>query len=133
MNKDIQSQMKELFGHSCCAYCYIYLRLKTDNAKRLTSELFNAWELGYVRDDGFVSKPVQLLYSLGITVRDIQIVPIDSIKDMKKATIVEYKLSKDAKASHFVVVENGKVVFDPAGDSNTVKNGIPVSYRQFIY
>lgn len=39
---------------------------------------------------------------------------------------------KYRNTTHFVVMCNDKVVFDPAGNSNTVKNGQIDSIREFI-
>jgi hypothetical protein len=98
----------------------------------MTQNLLEGYRRGYIEADGYVSKPHKFAsMCMGIPgyFKDVKKVYKDLDKGVK---IIEYKLSKDAKASHFVVCENGKVVFDPAGDSETVKYGIPVSSRIFI-
>lgn len=61
--------------------------------------------------------------------KDVQKVPINTIADIKEPTIVCYKYNG---GTHFIVAQNGKVVFDPSGDSNSVKFGKPVSIRRFV-
>lgn len=134
---NIQAQMKELFGNSCLAYCYAYIANPTGSIKVLTNRVLKGWNEGSIDDDGYVSKPIQ--YYNGITTRD-------KIKDVVKVVInnlnelpeegmfsVEFKLERTDKKSHFAVCTSQGVVFDPSGDSNTCKYGVPVSYRRFIY
>lgn len=133
---DIQSQMKELFGNSCCAYCYASLASRNrSDIKALTRYVLEGWYNRYIDDDGFVSKPV--LYWNSISSHSIKDIVIVSIKDLSELPegywVVEYKLTPESKASHFVIASRKGVVFDPAGDSNTVRYGAPVSYRKLIY
>ena len=134
---NIQSTMKELFSNSCCGYCYAYICEKRKNIEpdthTLTSDFLGGWNLGYVDDDGFVSKPVQYLGFMGYKIRDIEKVYIKSLSELPEGLwTVEYKKNPDDKASHFVVCNKKKVIFDPSGESITVKVGQPVSYRKFI-
>lgn len=123
---DIQSSMKDLFGGSCYAYCIAWLSGIEDIAS-LTFEVLNAWKNGWIEDDGFVSKPVEYYNHLFS----------EACKDVKKEDykaeaynqIVEWR---NGSVVHFVVMRNGKVVFDPAGFSTTVARGKPVSVRRFV-
>ena len=128
--RDIQSEMKELWGHSCYAWCLAKYFLGTDNIYNMMGHILFAWESGYIDNDGFVSKPLKFIGTMSKEPKDIQKVKINKIEDIKEKTIVEWSYKG---GSHFVIVENGEVVFDPAGNSNSVKYGIPVSFRKFIY
>ena len=132
---NIQAQMKELFGNSCLAYCYASLGVANRNdIKELTFIVLNGWRNGWIDDDGFVSKPVPYLNSfVQEEVKDIRKHFISSLNELPDGYwVVEYKLKPTDKASHFVIAGYGRVVFDPSGDSNTVKYGKPFSYREVI-
>lgn len=132
---DIQSQMRELFGNSCCAYCYASLaRRNRSDIKALTRDVLEGWYNGYIESDGYVKHPVQYWNSISSpSIVDIIKVPIRDLSELPEGYwIVEYKLTPDAVKSHFVIASRKGVVFDPAGDSNTVKRGKPVSYRKLV-
>lgn len=139
---NIQAQMKELFGNSCQAYCYAYIAHKhmlemEPSTKLLTMTVLDGWVNGWIEDDGYVSKPVQYYNSInkGTQIRDIRKVPIGNLNELPTTGMfsVEFKVNREAKASHFAVCIKGKVIFDPSGDSVTCKYGVPVSYRELVY
>lgn len=132
---NIQEMMKELFGNSCNAYCYASLATGSMDVKKLTRCVLEGWYHEYIDDDGYVSKPVQYFNSMSdAQIRDVVKVPIRKLSELPKGLwIVEYKVCPEFKESHFVVASRSGVVFDPAGDSNTVRYGAPVSYRKLIY
>lgn len=132
---NIQAQMKELFGNSCLAYCYALLAQRNrSDIKALTKCVLEGWYADYIEDDGYVAYPVQYFNSMSSElIKDVVKVPLNSIDELPEGYyIVEFKMSASDKASHFVIAGYGKVVFDPSGDSNTVKYGVPVSYRRLI-
>lgn len=132
---NIQAMMKELFGGSCQPYCYAYIANPTDSIKVLTNRVLKGWNEGCINDDGYVSKPVQYYngMTIGRKIRDVCIVPLNNLNELPEGQLfsVEFKLTRDAKASHFAVCKRGEIVFDPSGDSNTCRYGVPVSYRKF--
>ena len=134
--ENIQAMMKELFGNSCQAYCYAYIAHPSSGIRQLTNCVLKGWNEHNIDDDGFVSRPVQYYNSLmpanNINIRDVRIVPINSLNDLPAQGMfsVEFKLQRTNKASHFAVCIKGKVIFDPSGESNTCKYGVPVSYRE---
>ena len=132
---NIQEMMKELFGNSCNAYCYASLATGSTDIKLLTRCVLEGWYHEYIEDDGYVSKPVQYFNSMSNNqIRDVAKVSIRKLEELPKGLwIVEYKVRPEFKESHFVVASRSGVVFDPAGDSNTVRYGAPVSYRKLIY
>lgn len=133
---NIQKMMKELFGNSCNAYCYASLATGSTDIKLLTRCVLEGWYNEYIDDDGYVSHPVQYFNSMtpNLRIRDVVKVPIRKLEELPEGLwIVEYKVRPDFKESHFVVASRSGVVLDPAGDSNTVRYGAPVSYRKLIY
>lgn len=130
---NIQKQMIELFGHSCLAYCYVYLYSPNRDVKTLTKYVLEGWYEEAIEDDGFVSQPLKLIYLVcGKHYKNIVKVKIDDLKQLPRAGIfaVEYKCPTGG--SHFVVASRDGVVFDPSGESNSVKNGIVLSYRKIL-
>lgn len=141
--ENIQAKMKELFGNSCLAYCYAYISHKhklvgEPTPQVLTREVLYGWYGGYIDDDGFVSKPVEYWNGMQSSkfnhIKDIVKVDINNLNDLPAAGMfsVEFKLQRTDKKSHFAVCKRGEIVFDPSGDSNTCKYGVPVSYRELV-
>jgi hypothetical protein len=128
--ENIQSQMKELFGNSCYAYSLAYLFRKSDDVKILTKLVLEGWYEGYIDDDGFVSNPTKFIKLIsGESFKDVQHVTISSLNELPEGNwIVIYYYNK----THFVVANRNGVIFDPSGESNSVKYGKVASYRRFI-
>lgn len=123
---NIQKQLQELFGGACYALCISYLSGKNDT-EELSKDVLLGWSKGWIEDDGFVAKP-HLFYNYCFgenLARDVEIRPYVT---QPFDQIVCWKWGKK---THFVVMRDDKVVFDPSGDSNTVKNGKPDSIREF--
>lgn len=130
MMKNIQAQMKELFGNSCYAYCIAAISILPEGRtlKRLTKAVLDYWLMGYIDDDGYVSKPVECMnihkaYSVYKDVKHVPYVP------SPKEQIVCWEYNG---GTHFVIMKDDKVIFDPAGDSNTVKYGKIKNARLFV-
>lgn len=140
---NIQAMMKELFGNSCCAYCYAYISRKhkcplEPTPKVLTSEVLHGWYGGYIDNDGYVSKPIEYWNGMQSSkldwIKDIIKININNLDELPETGMfnVEFKLERTDKKSHFAVCKRGEIVFDPSGDSNTCKYGVPVSYRKLV-
>ncbi len=130
--RNIQKEMQELFGSSCLCYSYGYLTNPTADVKELTYYVLEGWRMGYVDSDGYVSNPVGYLNLLGKKVKDIQKIKLSDVEALPSNDlyVVEYAYGNNR---HFVVCNKYGVKFDPAGESNTVKNGKIISYRKLIY
>lgn len=128
---NIQAQMNELFSNSCYCYCLCRKFLGTNNIKTLTKYVLEAWYMGYVNIDGYVSKPLDFIRLLcGKQYRDVKHVPISSLSELPEGEwIVEYVYNGN---SHFVLANKDGIIFDPAGNSNTVRNGKPYTYREYV-
>lgn len=136
-NINLQEVMKELFSNSCLGYTYSYLGRSKQGAKpdmhTLTTDFLNGWNNGWITDNGYVTKPIEYLESVGIKIRDIKKVPITKLSELPEGVwVVEYKKTPDSKDSHFVAANKKKIIFDCCGESVTCKVGKPVSYREFI-
>lgn len=137
---NIQAQMKELFGNSCLAYCYASLaQHNSSDIKALTRCVLEGWYAGYITDNGYVSKPVDYWNGMQCSkfgrIKDIIKVPIKALSELPSvgSWIVEFKKTPAAEDSHFVIATRSQVIFDPSGDSNTVRIGAPVSYRKLVW
>ena len=118
---NIQSQMKELFGNSCYAYCMGYMQGLRD-IKDLTRFVLQAWYDGYIKDDGYVEFPQKIMKC-----KDVRHVKY------KPSAVPQIVCWKYNGGTHFVVMQHDKVVFDPSGDSNTCKYGKIDTAREFIF
>lgn len=129
--ENIQSKMAAFFKGTCYAYCITKLFRPEMRLPNIATCILYGWDKGLIEDDGYVSFPIKYITDvLGIKdYKGVKKVLIDSIENIKEPTIVEYSYNGN---THFVIVKNGKVIFDPSGDSNSVKYGKPVSYREYI-
>ena len=118
---NLQEEMKQFWGNSCYAYCIGFMRgLRT--RKELTKFVLEAWYAGYVDDECYVNCPHKMMEA-----KDVMIVPY---KESATPQIVMWEYNNK---THFVVMAYGKIIFDPSGDSNTVKMGKIKNARKFIY
>lgn len=125
---NIQKQMQELFGNSCYAYCIAYMQGKSD-IKDLTKAVLEGWYRGYISDNGYVSKP-HLFANMCLGKEHFF---TDVVKKSYKPEVFDQIVMFEyGEKTHFVVMRNDKIVFDPWPDSNTVKNGKPTTVREFI-
>lgn len=133
MTINIQEQMKELFGGSCYGYCLAYIFGGFRDVKDLTEAFMKGWIYGFIDDDGFVSKPVSYINMLSQKniCKDIEKPALNDLRDLPDEGLFAVEYLYRSK-SHFVVAEQGKVVFDPSYPSNSVRLGKPVSYRRLI-
>lgn len=123
---NIQKKAADFFGGSCYAYCIAYLKTRLSDFRLLTKQVIDAYCNDYIEDDGYVCKP-HLYYGS----KDVQKVSINSLDDLPSNGCYAVEYQYNGK-SHFVVANKDGVIFDPYGESNSVKYGKPVSYRRFV-
>lgn len=125
-----QRKLVNLFSNACLAMSYAYIA----HLSQIPIAVLKGNAKGYIGNDGYVKYPVEYLALCGLSIRDVAKVPIKSLNELPKdgMFVVEYKVSPEAKSSHFVVATSEMVVYDPTEDSSTVKYGAPVSYRKLI-
>lgn len=131
----IQSFMHE----TCLAYCYSYL-VHRDNIDcyqdlqiQMTKDCIRGaleWQVlsydGYVLDaDRFIKK-----CSCGKKIASVVKKDITSLEEVKTASPVRFDYKGKA---HWVVVENGKIIFDTWNNSECVKYGKPATMREITW
>ena len=136
--KNPQSLAEELFKHfhdpklkaikdyACCAFSLIYwlgIDCTDVDAVMLVSDLMkhNALDV-----DCTVYWAECIKQLTGREMESLEKVQIKDIKKIKEKTIVKFT---NGKYSHWVVVENGKVVFNSLQYSNCVAKGKPTEAR----
>ena len=136
--KNPQSLAEELFKHfhdpklkaikdyACCAFSLIYwlgIDCSDVDAIMLVSDLMNHKALDV---DCTVYWAECIRQLTGREMESLEKVQIKDLKKIKEKTIVKFT---NGKYSHWVVVENGKVVFNSLKYSNCVENGKPTEAR----
>ena len=136
--KNPQSLAEELFKHfhdpklkaikdyACCAFSLIYwlgIDCEDVDAVMLVSDLINKHALD---TDCTVYWSECIKQLTGREMESLEKVQIKDIKKIKEKTIVKFT---NGKYSHWVVVENGKIVFNSLKYSNCVENGKPTEAR----
>lgn len=132
--EDLQTKYKKFFGGVCYSFCLVKKFKPQASDAEIARDVLDGWDVGYIDDDGYVSKPVQFINYIiepeGIEVRDVAKVDysLENLTEEQNIVMWEYN-----EGTHFVIMDkNGDVTFDPSGNSNSVKYGIPVSIRKFI-
>ncbi len=132
--ENLQEKYKKFFGGVCYSFCLVKKFKPLASDAEIARDVLDGWDVEYIDDDGYVSKPVQFINYIiepeGIEVRDIVKVDFkkEELTEDKNIVMFEYN-----DGTHFVIMNrDGDVTFDPSGNSNSVKYGIPVSIRKFI-
>ena len=131
--ENIQNKMKVLFSGACYGYCLAYLFGDIKDIGYLTATFMEGWRRGYISDEGYVSNPLKYIEMIsGTKYRDVEKPTIKTFGELPDGPqIVELK--NPFGGSHFVVANNkSECVFDPAGESESWKLGLPISYRKYI-
>ncbi|WP_443741605.1 hypothetical protein [Treponema berlinense] len=117
----------EFADNLCLFFCYNFCKGKIFKDEK---EAFDAAEKarldGFLGDDGFVLNAEAILREGNCFRWSVQKEKITTIDNVKKASPVCFEYKGHA---HWVVVENGKIVFNSLENSVCVKNGKPVSMR----
>lgn len=130
--QDITSQyarkMPAVFADNLCLFfCYCYIKgVVFKDAKKAFDAAEKARLNGYLGDDGFVLDGELLLMDGSPYRWSVEKKQISSLDEIASAAPVCYSYNGH---SHWVVAENGKIVFNSLGDSACVKYGKPVSAR----
>ena len=125
-----------IFNDNTCLFlCYLYCcGLQPDSISGYLRYYADAYDKGFLSEEGYVKDAVGLIRAL--TGRKVNVTKkkISSIADIKNPTPVRYQINQtDEALGHFVVVENGKIVFNPLTVSNQVNNGKPYTARVIEY
>lgn len=128
-----QKTLSVLFDNSCLAMCYAYcaaqLTHKSTYVIELGKNVLDGVKKGYIDIDGYVRNPNGYLKDLGISNPNVHKEKIMSLAQLPDYNVpVEYVYGT---TTHFVVANNKGLVWDPYENSNTFKNGHPISYRMW--
>lgn len=126
--KNPQTKAITFVNGICLALCYLYCsERKVEDDIESVQIVTSAWQKGLLEDDGTVKSAYDLLKFYDGKSYDIQKKEISSISEIKEKTPVLF--SAKGYIPHWVVVENGKIVFNPLSHSNSVTKGTPTSAR----
>lgn len=130
MKRNIQEEMKELWGNSCYAWCLVWLYSGDTELTNMMKNIIKGIEKKYIDyPDCYVRHPARFVNMLMGFNRFKDVEKVYSEPPKNASVIVEWV---NGEQSHFVVMQDGKVVFDPSGDSKTVRNGKISSWRRFF-
>ena len=124
-----QTVIQEFNNNTCLFMCYIFCcGLAPDSLAGWLDYYIKALKNGCIGEDGSVLDAEKLIYCL--TGRKVTVTKkaITDIKDIKQMCPVMYSMN-GGKSGHFVVVENGEIIFNPLEVSQNVNKGKPVSAR----
>ena len=119
-------KLKSIKDYACCAFSFIYwlgLDLSDIDAIMLVSDLINEHALD---SDCTVYWAECIRKLTGREMLSLEKKNITSIKNIKEKTIVKFTRGK---VGHWVVVEEGKVVFNSLSFSRCVEEGKPAECR----
>lgn len=125
---EIADNIKEIGKNACLAMCYIYCAgVDPDNEIEYIRIVNNAIKAGIIAKDCTVKSAEQFLQWL--TGRKTTVVKktVADIKEIKQAAPVRY--IADGYFGHWVVVEDGKIVFNSLVNSINVTKGKPAEAR----
>ena len=126
--KHPQTVIKNFNDNTCLFICYLYcMGLEPDTLADWMDHYKTALQKKCIDEEGFVLDAEKLLLYLTGKKWSVTKKEINTIKDIKERTPVFYSI--DGKSGHFVVVEDGEIVFNPLEVSNNVKKGKPISAR----
>ncbi len=134
--ENLQEKYKKFFGGICYAFCMVK-KFKSYSASdaEIARTVLDGWDAGFIDDDGYVSKPVQFINYI-IEPEGIRVIDVEKV-DFKKEELTEdinIVMFEYNEGTHFICMnKEGDVIFDPSGDSKSVKYGIPISIRKYIY
>lgn len=131
--ENLQKKCITFFSGACYAFCLVKkFRPNASNAEIFRYAL-DGYVCGFIEADGYVSQPVHFVNY--ITEQDELYVDVKKV-DYKKDELTENEnivMWEYNGNTHFVIMnKEGDVIWDPSGNSNTVKYGVPVSIRKFI-
>lgn len=126
--KHPQSRAKVIAEESCLVQCYLYCGgYKTISDGQMLKMVSDAMDHNLVDDECTVLSAARLLNFFTSKKWYVEKKDITDIKGIIEPTPVLFSIN--GHTGHFVVVENGKIVFDPLIYSTCVTSGKPISAR----
>lgn len=142
--KNIQSICTEIGESACLAFCYCFAaeRLKSTfnydsiaGKATLFRDFLEAANLGYIGEGCWVLNAEQIMnlvnnqHTFIVTKNDNLNGSLDAIEDKLAAVRYSYTDAKGGFHNHWILMNNGKVIFDSLDSSNSVKLGKPDQAR----
>jgi len=130
--ENLQEKYKKFFGGICYAFCLVKKFNPSASDAEIAMITLSGWNHKYLEDGGYIKYPVDFVNCFSYKkIKDVTKVPY-SLKELTEdVNIVMFEYNG---GTHFVCMnKEGDVIFDPSGDSKSVKYGIPVSIRKFVY
>lgn len=130
----IQSLCKRMGDYMCLAACYSWIANRTLFGesgemieRKILQDILEAYHKGILDDEITVLDGASFLELCNPrNIYKVEKKTITTIDDIKEATPVRFDRNG---YEHWVVVENGKIVFDSLDDSKCVKFGVPTKAR----
>lgn len=126
--EDLAKNIQAIAKNGCLAMCYLYCVGLGDNEYSTIGLISEAMDDGLLDKDCFVSDADKFLNSLlgenKVKVLKKNITNLDEIKGDYCPVRFDYNGS-----SHWVVVSNGRIIFNPLLNSKCVNKGKPTSAR----
>lgn len=124
-----QTVIQEFNNNTCLFMCYIYCcGLLPDSLAGWLDYYIRALKAKCIDECGYVLDAEKLIRL--VTGRRVSVTKkdIESIENITGPYPVMYSMN-GGKSGHFVVVENGEIIFNPLEVSQNVNKGKPVSAR----
>lgn len=122
--KEVAKNCKAIGDYGCLAMCYLYCVGIRDNPAEYVRILSNCMDKGILDEECTVLDASKFLEWVTGKRFDVIKKQYDNLKDIKEPYPV--KFSYNGK-SHWVVVENGKIVFNSLINSQCVAKGKPAT------
>lgn len=125
--KNISKNIKSIGEYSCLAMCYLYCVTHSTDAAYYIDTVNRAIDKKVIGEDCLVFNASEFIKF--VTGQDWSVTKksVSSVSDIKQDTPVRY-LAK-GHGGHWVVVNNGKIVFNSLDWSYNVANGVPIEAR----
>lgn len=124
----MQKKLIKLVDSTCLFLCYLWYGKQGLSVADTLKYLAACIDKGYVLEDGYVTDPegiLGLVTDKSYSVRKVYENPY-------KICIAEF-YNKRTDFTHFVIVgPTNEVLYDPLGESVTVREGKIVSYREIV-
>lgn len=125
---EIKDNIKAIAKDGCLALCYVYCAgIDEDNETEYLRIVSNGIKEGTIAKDCTVNDAGKFLFHL--TGRKVTVLKrsVQNLSEIKNATPVRFVA--EGYGGHWVVVENGKIVFNPLANSVNVNKGKPTEAR----
>lgn len=122
----IQHELEMIGKYGCYLLSILHHKGEEDNVLKYYRYFLKK---GFIDEECYVKDPVSIMkYITGNNYNVIKTTTIPVNADI----VICYYYNPTTKLHHFVYKEKDGTIWDPLGNSNTVKNGYIESYRVFI-